>query len=73
LAVNAVSVKAPVTVSVTSAFAALVFFGAGVAAAAEPRLNLLGNGVFGGVKACRDDGVDGSGLLGGGVPTVNPP
>ncbi len=73
LAVVAVSVTAPAVISEASACATLVFFDAGVAAAAAPRLNLLGNGVFGGVMTCRDDGVDGSVRgLGGGVPTVNP-
>ena len=51
----------------------LTFYCSQVAAAAAPRLNLLGNGVFRGVMTCRDDGFDGSvGGLGGGVPTVNP-
>jgi hypothetical protein len=50
-------------------------FVAGVAAAAAaPRLNLLGNGIFGGVvSSCRDEGVDGSIFLGGGVPTTANP
>ena len=64
-----------VPTAASAASTAPVLFVAGVAAAAAaPRLNLLGNGVFGGdVTSCRDEGVDGSiGFLGGGVPDPSP-
>ena len=64
-----------VLAAAASASPAPDLFVAGVAAAAAaPSLNLLGNGVFGGVvSSCRDEGVDGSIFLGGGVPTTANP